>query len=611
MNFIKKINKYLLEHYPLIWNTRLVWMLGVSMLTHILFFLIGYFAVSNQQDIQSEYRLNEFYFDSPVVFFNILLSIIILLIWIIYYLQNNAFKNLYSLKKGTLFGQLCIILVIIFININQYYSFNKGLKLKIRNLYTWEEIDTDIKEFNKTAIFLIQNKNNYEINQKAYPKPFPLRHESGSSKDLGRLIDTTKANFYYQGNYYQFYNTDYELLAKDSEGTVAIATKYNPKSDLYNNSANDFKYRLVEDVSFYQEDVTPCLLNYSGTLYSYGQDTLTENNRLKYYENLFKRADENEIKSNLESFFNLAQKYQIEHNLNIAEWYALLDEHNYVYDTNLIEKTASNFIYETQKIEKVRKNYSITQFILTSKPDKWDAKKYFYTKNITVDNRLIDEKRRGLYDKYQKEPSKIITSKTYSKYKEVSLSNIPYCNFGNLDHFFKNTHSAYQPDKNKEFIYFYIIMTLCFGLLLFLFKVTDIKTLLLSFVAAAVVSIITGLIISYLSRDLKNFFGIREIESLIGAAIGLSIITASIVAFRLKWRKLITAILFSLSIFAIPVICLFLFIMYESSLDYSERSENILLKWMKEYSFWLVTIIWIVSISFYSIAIRKWKGLPE
>ncbi len=609
MNFIKKINTYLLEQYPLIWNTRLVWMLGVALVSHLLFFFIGYFSVSNQLDIQSEYRLSEFYFGTSVVFFNVLFSIILLLIWIIYYLQNNAFKNLYRIKKGTLFAQFCIIIFIFFININQYYSFNQGLKLKIRNLYSWEEVDADIKEFNKTAIFLINERNNYSIDDKKYPAPFPLKYEETDYKTLIKRIDTSKAYFKYGAAYYQFYKIDTALLNKDSRnGNIVV---YNDYSDEYIANKQDFKYRIVKDVLAYKEDVAPCLLNYSSTLYSYGQSTVTYNARIKYYEELFKRGNESEIKENLQSFLNLSKKYQIDHNLNIPEWYDLLVENNYVYDKTLREKRGNTNVYEIIKKEKARKNYKITQFILKDKVQEWNEKKYNYTKKVEVEERLISRKDHNYYDKNSNQFSEVVSTETYSKFSEESLSNIPYCDFGSLDNFFKNTYGAYQSSEIKESLYFYIILSLIFGLLLFLFKITNIKTLLLSFVAAAIILIITGLLIAYIPYSIRSMIGTNMMEYLIAIMTGLSVITASILAFKLKWKKLITAILFSLSIFAIPLTLLFLIFMYERYLGYEYRSKDPLLQWINKYAFWIVLFIWMLSIGLYTKAIRKWKGLPE
>lgn len=600
MDFIKKINKYLLEHYPTIWNTRLIWMVLTGILTHVLFFVIGYLTVNNQMDIQSEYSLSEFYYGTSVVWFNVLLSLIIVLIWIVFYLQNNAFKNLYTLKKGTLFLQFVIIIAIIFMNITQFYSFKIGLKLKIRNLYTWEEIDEDIKEFNKTAVFLIQHKNQYNFEYKKYPEPFPLEHEKVDNVLFHKKIDTSKAYFEYDNLYYQFYKIDTVLLNKD----LKIKKKQDDAFGYENkNIAHyDFKYRIVKDVSKFKEDINDCLLNYGGQLYGYGQDSVVYENRLKYYEELFNRADESEIKENLKSFLRLADKYGIHHNLKIDDWYRLLDENNYTYTKNLVKEDASTKFYEIVKEEKNRKNYQISQFILTSKLSKWEEEKQPFKKTILSEKRLINQTKNSNYKQ----------AKTYSSYKEVILSEAPYCSFGNLDHFFSNTYKSYQPNDDKEIVFIFLTIAVFCGLLLFLFKITDIKTLLLSFVAAAVVMIITGLSVEYIPRIIYDDYSFKSIvEKVILFLATLAIIALSIISLTLRWKKIITAILFSLAIFTIPVLLISFNELIEAMIPYKERYTNLYVNFMDDFGFVLVLIIWIIGIALYTKAIRKWKGLPE
>ena len=45
--FISKINKKLLESYPNIWNTKLVWMLSVALIIHVLFFILGFVSLTD------------------------------------------------------------------------------------------------------------------------------------------------------------------------------------------------------------------------------------------------------------------------------------------------------------------------------------------------------------------------------------------------------------------------------------------------------------------------------------------------------------------------------------------------------------------------------------
>ena len=50
--FIYKTNQYLLERYPTIWNTKLVWMLSIALVLHLIFFVFGLFTLVNPKMLQ-------------------------------------------------------------------------------------------------------------------------------------------------------------------------------------------------------------------------------------------------------------------------------------------------------------------------------------------------------------------------------------------------------------------------------------------------------------------------------------------------------------------------------------------------------------------------------
>ncbi|OAD46407.1 hypothetical protein [Polaribacter atrinae] len=337
MNFINKINKYLLEHYPLIWNTRLVWMLGVNIIVHLLFFLIGFSSVNGLADLKEHYKLDNFFFNTSNVYYNVLISIFILLIWIIFYLRNNAFKNLYSIKKGMVFQQFCIVFLIILISTSQFYSFKAGLKIKTRSLYNWQELDRDIKVFNKFSLFLMQEQVKYEIDKKEYPAPFPLKVAVGYDYNLTDNIDTTQAFFKKDGHFLQFY-------------------KFNNNSNLETNNSNKTRSaiafdhygdRTIIDISEFKEFLNPSLFNYSEEKFNYGQDSLDYKNQLNFYEEILSNKDDVKIKEGLNEVLSLSKKYEIKHNLTIDNWFELIDNKPSYLLTELIHSSNPKVEYYT------------------------------------------------------------------------------------------------------------------------------------------------------------------------------------------------------------------------------------------------------------------------
>ncbi|WP_299109643.1 hypothetical protein [uncultured Tenacibaculum sp.] len=560
MNFIKKINKYLLEHYPLVWNTRLVWMLGIGIFTHLLFFLLGHATIQNIADLKEEYQLANYYSSTSILYYNILLSIFILLIWVLFYLRNNAFKNHYALKRGMLFTQFCYIFLIFFINITQYYSFKQGLITKVKQLHNWEEIDADIKSFNKTALFLTRNYDDYEISKKKYPAPFPLEVAYENIKDQRLTVDTSKHYIEYNGFYFQFYKFNEELWKKD----VAL---FGDNQVMYK---DELKYRIVKDVSNFKEFIHPSLFNYSGEMFGYGQDSLDYKKQLKGYEEILNKGNERDIKNSLKEFISLANKYEIKHNLTVYNWFLLIDN-----KPNYLLKELINSIDPKDRFEY---NYSIDENL-------------HETYKAATGNGEMD----------------YITSVPYSK--------TLYCNLVGLDNFFKNVHESYNPKFEIEFLYFLIAFSFILGVILFVFKTTDLKSLLLSFVAAIAMLVVVVLCLTY-ARSIGYYLGLQTyMEVLMLMAISITILIFARIAYVKLWRKVIVSILFTLGLFALPSIVLSTVMLYDKYM----RAQNILVKgyrnpfmqWFDTYGFWLVMFIWLIAVFVYCKYIKLLKVRPE
>ncbi len=557
MNFINKINKYLLERYPLIWNTRLIWMITLNILIHLLFFVIGYTSANEIADLKKQPNLSAFFYSSSGIYYNFLISIFTLLIWIVFYLRNNAFKNLYEIPKGLLFKQFCIILFIFFISTSQYFSFKQGLITKIKNLYSWQEVDRDIKTFNKAGLFLIQNLDYYNIDNKKYPKPFPLKVTSASIDGYTGNIDSTKSFMEHKGRLYQFYNINKELYQQEKS-----------KKDIYNNiyyennKYYNFKYRIVEDVSDYKILLNPSLLNYSETLFPFGQDSIAYQNQLKSHQKILENGDELEIKNELKNLIVLAKKYEINHNLTIDNWFPLVNNRN--------------------------DNYLIKELINKSDPNEKEYQNNNYT-NKTLTNQKFDG--------------------------DIPYSKTLFFSLYNTDNLFQNIHESYFPKFESDFFYILVVFVIVLAICLFIFKTTNTKSTLLTFVASLVILVLIVWLMSFASILFKTTYS----SYLVMVFISSIIIIFSFLSYILKWKKIITSIFWSLGLFAIP--CFFFFTL----LSYIQRLKNNHLElypkdytyksgfeiWFDKYGFWLVILIWLVTVYIYSLLIRKLKARAE
>ncbi len=547
MNFIKKINKYLLEHYPLVWNTRLVWMLLINLIMHLSFFIMGYLAVSDMSDLKNRYQLSSYYYDTVIMNYNILFSILILLIWIVFYLRNNAFKNFYKLSSLALFKEFCIILLIGFISISQYLSFKQGLMIKIRGMYEWEQVDQDIKAFNRTAIFLPQTYSNYEIDKKKYPEPFPLKMVSENENDPVQVIDTTRAYFNYKGFRYQFFEIDEKYLQKYRENyqTIYYPSKYS------------FKHRIVKDVSDFKDHIRPNLRNYSDKKFPIGQDSLDYVLQLRSHESILNEADSIKIKRELQTFLELLKTYEIDHNVTMDYWFPL------VYNPPL---------------------YEINEFVQRSNPAK------------TPDYSYIDSYMDNDDDKYV---------------SGIPFSKTVYCDLSDVDNLFKNVHDSYFVESETEFISVVLALAIFFGLILYIFKTTSLRSLLLSIVSFIVIMVLVIMMMSYSNR-IYDYQSNVEPEQLIMIGITFLVMFFAVLSYMRKVKKLITSILFSLSVYALPLFTLFVCLRISKMIkDANEGVREGFALWFDDYGYWLIVSIWILGIFVYSRFIKELNSRPE
>ncbi len=165
---IKKFNKYLLENHPLVWNTRLVWVLAALAGMHILFFIIGFMSYLSPVNLH-DISLFQLYFDSGFVWIGVLLSILILILWMNQYFKHNAFKLHYPKSNLSIYKEFLIIFLITLLSVTQYFSYTQGLKMRVSSLKTSEEIEREIDLVNRVAPFTLQSGYYYnDYNPKSY-----------------------------------------------------------------------------------------------------------------------------------------------------------------------------------------------------------------------------------------------------------------------------------------------------------------------------------------------------------------------------------------------------------------------------------------------------------
>jgi hypothetical protein len=453
-----------------------------------------------------------------------------------------------------LFKQFCIILFIFFISISQYFSFKKGLTIRIKSLYSWEEVDNDIKTFNKISLFLGQNQDDYEISKKQYPEPFPLRVAVSYNNDTRDNIDTSKVYIKRKGTLYQFYKL------KNDKGFNRV------KENIYQSkfSNHDFSYRIVKDIGKLKNFLKPSLHNYSKEVFTYGQNYTAFKSQIKYQQEILDSQDDFKIQEDLKIFLKLADKYKADYNLGAEKWFKLINNKPDYFLTSLIGESDPR----SEDLNAVKYNFNKTDF------------------------------------EYSDNDSYISHSKTL------------YFSFNRADNFFKNVHQSYFPIFEVEIFYFLLIFSIVLSILLFIFKTTSLKSILLSVVASLVVLVLIVWMMS--SQNFLYNTGAKR-EYFVMILVSFIIILGAILSYVLKWKIIITSIFWSLALFAVPTFFCFVSLDYVKSLsdnhridfpnDYGYKSNFEI--WFNDYGFWTIMLIWFLTIFTYSLYIRKLKARLE
>lgn len=142
---MQRLHNYLLTNHPLIWNLRLHLVWPAIVLLHLAFFLAGYFSVSFPQSV-GWYALRA---GSATVSMAFLMPMLLGVLWLVFYLRNNAFKSFYPLKRGRLAAEAGLIFLTCFGFTTFIPSFEEGSYSHMRSLT--KDIDL-VRETNVTNL---------------------------------------------------------------------------------------------------------------------------------------------------------------------------------------------------------------------------------------------------------------------------------------------------------------------------------------------------------------------------------------------------------------------------------------------------------------------------
>lgn len=294
---LRKLNQRLLVNYPLLWNTRVLSMTLLMLLCHLIFFLVGYSTYSSIRHMLG-YSRYEYGLQSVSVFMFIgLILFISILIWLIFYLRNNAFKSFYPVSKGYLRLEFLLILFIFFFSFTVFHSYQYGMHVRAVSL----------------AKNLTPEKDAYIENLARHFLPIEI-----SNFEREQCCDT--------------------VLAR--ERRTVILPDLPDSCEIDQETGAEYSYPVPPD---YEEPEKVMIVNHYSYLYYCNLSSLLgEPNQDKFYFNaIAKRWLQNNqvdsVKWVLSEYAKLMDRYQLKHNFNIdslTAWCFETPEHSVEYTLN-------------------------------------------------------------------------------------------------------------------------------------------------------------------------------------------------------------------------------------------------------------------------------------
>ena len=137
---LKNIEKYLLTHYPIIWNLKIVPAILIVLIINIVFFGLGFAITMPLTKVEASSQSWTF---ALLIGCAILLQVLVFIFWLMQYTKHNALRAFYpqSAKSRYLEWLLTFILLIFIVSVPQ--SVSMGQKTRWKTMYSKQEFEKE------------------------------------------------------------------------------------------------------------------------------------------------------------------------------------------------------------------------------------------------------------------------------------------------------------------------------------------------------------------------------------------------------------------------------------------------------------------------------------
>lgn len=328
-----RFDTYLLTKWPLIWHSKIVYLLAAGLLMNGVFLIWGLASATTDNILNR--NIDSIYGNGTPVFVHLILGLIFITLWAIQFYKKNAIKHLYPLGSLYLTKLFLLLLIGFTCFITPAESFNYGMRISVRQQYDLKTLQKDVAIVNKACVFLPQDEANYTLDKRTFPKPFPIEFvEYDLNEQSWAGLSAEFKGVYYSptehpenndtidGRIIQCYVSHVKPVKKEcyEEDYEMIIDRF---VDLPQDSSiaytSLFNYSSYEFYPLELEPKNTDYYNYLLDIEPYGESDETTPSYIAEVHQLMRNRDQQGIENVINEAVTVFRKYEVENELP-AEW---------------------------------------------------------------------------------------------------------------------------------------------------------------------------------------------------------------------------------------------------------------------------------------------------
>ncbi|MCW3125601.1 MAG: hypothetical protein JWO03_1259 [Bacteroidetes bacterium] len=159
---MKRLNKYLLLHYPQLWNLRVIWVVPAIAILHLIFYICGYASFTFGKELHYSTGLGDHIMGESMGF-SVLISVLLFIMWLVFYMRNNPFKSFYPLGRWYFVAEFTLIMLIFAGGSTFFNSYAKGHWQSIRNQSAHVDIVAEANTLNLAHALIPSDRDHYRL----------------------------------------------------------------------------------------------------------------------------------------------------------------------------------------------------------------------------------------------------------------------------------------------------------------------------------------------------------------------------------------------------------------------------------------------------------------